>query len=316
MNKGNEQGVRLQGGSKMPIIGFGTVNNFYNAEGLELAVETAIKLGYRHFDTAMIYNSEVALGRALNKAINDKIVQREELFVTSKLWCNDHHDPVSAVRQTLRRLEMEYVDLYLIHFPAKFKPWAPVTEPTEDDFDELDLESTWAAMEKCVDMGLCKNIGVSNFSSTKIQHILDYASIIPAVNQVEMHPLWRQKKLREFCAEHKIHVSAYGPLGGYGTLWGSNCVLDNSLLQSIALKHKATTAQVALGWGLSKGVSVIVKSFNEGRIKENMKALTLRLDEEDVAEIERLEERRLLDGTFLVNGTTSPYKSLQDLWDE
>ncbi|KAJ4954977.1 hypothetical protein NE237_011760 [Protea cynaroides] len=312
----SEQAVRLQGGSKMPIIGFGTVNNSFNGEGLELAVETAIKLGYRHFDTAMIYGSEVALGRALNKAMDDKIVQREELFVTSKLWCNDHHDPVSAVRQTLRRLEIEYLDLYLIHYPAKFKPWASTVSPMEDDFDKLDMESTWAAMEKCVDMGLCKNIGVSNFSPNKIQNLLGHASIIPAVNQVEMHPFLKQKKLREFCGEHKIHVSAYTPLGGYGTIWGTKSVLDNSIIQSIALKHKATPAQVALGWGLSKGVSVIVKSFNEGRMKENMKALTLRLDEEDVAEIERFEEKRLLQATFIVNDTTSPYKSLQDVWEE
>ncbi|KAJ4955598.1 hypothetical protein NE237_012381 [Protea cynaroides] len=313
---GSEQVVRLQGGSKMPIFGFGTANNFLNGEGLELAVETAIKLGYRHFDTAMVYGSEVALGRSLNNAIDDKIVQREELFVTSKLWCTDHHDPVSAIRQTLRRLEMECLDLYLVHYPVRLKPCASITSPTEDDFEELDMESTWAAMEKCVDMGLCKSIGISNFSSTKIQNLLDHASIIPAVNQVEMHPLWRQKKLREFCKEHKIHVSAYSPLGGHGTPWGSNCVLENSILQSIALKHKATPAQVALKWGMSKGVSVIVKSFNEGRIKENMKALTLKLDEEDVAEIERLEERRLLAGELFVNGTTSPYKSVQDLWDE
>ncbi|XP_077234362.1 NAD(P)-linked oxidoreductase superfamily protein [Tasmannia lanceolata] len=308
--------VRLWCGSKLPLIGFGTAAFPYNGKGVEQAIRTALEVGYRHFDTAKVYGAEPAMGRALTDAIYKGMVTREEIFVTSKLWGSDHHDPVRALRQTLKNLEMEYLDMYLVHWPAKFKASACYPVPKEDDFEELDMESTWTGMEKCVDLGLCKSIGVSNFSCAKIEHLLDHASIPPSVNQVEMHPLWRQKQLREFCGEMKIHVSAYSPLGAPNCPWGSNAVMENPIIQSVALKHKATPAQVALRWGLEKGASVIAKSFNQERMKENMGALELRLDKEDHIKMEMLDERKLMRGEFLVNGTTSPYKTIQELWDD
>ncbi|KAJ0100165.1 hypothetical protein Patl1_19856 [Pistacia atlantica] len=171
------------------------------------------------------------------------------------------------------------------------------------------------AMERCLELGLCRTIGVSNFSSKKIQRLLDFASVPPAVNQVEMHPMWRQSKLREVCGEHKIHVSAYSPLGGPGNSWGSTAVVEHPIIQAIALKHKATPAQVALKWGLSKGASVIVKSFNQERIRENMASFNLKLDDEDLIQIDNLEEWKIMRGDFLINQTTSPYRTLEDLWD-
>nr|DAD18489.1 TPA_asm: hypothetical protein HUJ06_019952 [Nelumbo nucifera] len=311
----NEE-VRLYSGSKLPLLGFGTAAFPYDRERVELAIWTALKMGYRHFDTAKIYGSEPAVGSALMEAIHDEAVSREEIFVTSKLWGSDHHDPISGLKQTLKNLGMEYVDLYLIHWPAKLKVWANYAVPNEDDFEELDMESTWAGMERCLDMGLCRFIGVSNFSCRKIQRLMEHASVLPAVNQVEMHPMWRQKNLREFCGEKNIHVSAYSPLGGPGSPWGTKAVVDNPVICSIARKHKATPAQVALSWGLSKGVSLIIKSFNQERMKENMEALELTLDHEDVVKIERLEEKKIMRGEFLVNGTTSPYRTIQDLWDD
>ncbi|KAA8539792.1 hypothetical protein F0562_026484 [Nyssa sinensis] len=134
--------------------------------------------------------------------------------------------------------------------------------------------------------------------------------------KVEMHPMWRQTKLREFCGDKKIHVSAYSPLGGPGNSWGSTAVVEDPVIQSIALKHKTTPAQVALRWGLSKGASVIVKSFSKDRMKENLGTLDLRLDDQDLINIENMEERKIMRGEFLVNQTTSPYKTLQDLWDD
>ncbi|GAV92877.1 Aldo_ket_red domain-containing protein, partial [Cephalotus follicularis] len=214
-----------------------------------------------------------------------------------------------------RNLGMQYVDMYLVHWPFKLKPGACSPVPNEEDFDKFDLEATWAAMERCLEVGLCRGIGVSNFSSKKIECLLDFASIPPAINQVEMHPMWRQRKLREVCAEHMIHVSAYSPLGGPGNAWGSTAVVQHPVIQSIALKHEATPAQVALKWGLSKGSSVIVKSFNEKRMKENKAALNLKLDHKDFLEIEKLEERKIMRGEYYVNDTTSPYKTIQDLWD-
>ncbi|XP_015877821.3 NADPH-dependent aldo-keto reductase, chloroplastic [Ziziphus jujuba] len=312
--RGNQ--VRLNSGITMPVIGLGTFSFQNDRETTESAIHMAIKMGYRHFDTAKIYGSEPAVGNALTEAILNGTVKREDIYVTSKLWGSDHHDPVAGLKKTLKNLDMEYVDMYLVHWPVKLKPWSRYAIPSEDEFEKLDLENTWAGMEKCLEMGMCRCIGVSNFSSKKIESLLDYASVTPAVNQVEMHPMWRQAKLREVCGDHKIHVSAYSPLGGPGNSWGSTAVVDNPVIQSIALERKATPAQVALKWGLSKGVSVIVKSFNEDRLKENIGALELKLDDEDCLQIDKLEERKIMRGEFLVNQTTSPYKSIQELWDD
>ncbi|XVF49384.1 hypothetical protein PTKIN_Ptkin04bG0007200 [Pterospermum kingtungense] len=272
-------------------------------------------MGYRHFDTAKIYGSEPAVGNALRRAIEDQSIRREDVFVTSKLWSADHHDPVSALKQTLRKLGMKYIDMYLVHWPVKLKPGACNAVPREEEFEQLDMETTWTGMERCLEMGLCRCIGVRNFSSKKIEDFLDFASVPPAVNQVEMHPMWRQRKLREICGEYNIHVSAYPPLGGPGNAWGSTAVVDNPLIKSIALKHQATPAQVALKWGISRGSSVILKSFNPERLKENITSFNLKLDDEDMVEIEKLEERKIMRGEFLVNDTTSPYRTIQDLWD-
>ncbi|KAK4489413.1 hypothetical protein RD792_005222 [Penstemon davidsonii] len=329
--------VRLNNGMTIPIIGMGTYSFENDINTTENAVQTALKsffrilhlssersntmiqflqMGYTHFDTAQIYGSEPALGNALGKAISNGFIEREDLFVTSKLWGSHHHDPVSALKQTLKRLGMEYLDMYLVHWPVRLKPWANHPLPEEEDFEKLDMETTWAGMEKCLEIGLCKGIGVSNMSSKKIENLLDFASVPPAVNQVEMHPMWRQKKLRDFCKDHRIHVSAYSAIGGPGNFWGSTAVVEDPIIQSIALKHKATPAQVALKWGISKGASVIVKSFNEKRLKENIGALDLNLEENDFLEIEKMEEKKIMRGDFYVNQTTSPYKTIQDLWDD
>ncbi|XP_004146921.1 NADPH-dependent aldo-keto reductase, chloroplastic [Cucumis sativus] len=313
----SNQVINLNCGVKLPIFGFGTFAYQIDPNAIESAVHMAIKMGYRHFDTATIYGSEGAVGKALNdEFLNYRTLGREDIFLTSKVWGSDHHDPVSALKTTLRNMGMEYLDMYLVHWPFKLKPWACYPVPKESDFEEtLDLESTWKGMEKCLELGLCRCIGVSNFSTKKLDSLLQFATIPPAVNQVEMHPMWRQKKLREYCEERKIHVSAYSPLGGPGNAWGSTAVIENPIIKSIALKHNATPPQVALQWGLLKGSSVIVKSFNEDRLRENFGALDLKLDDQDCLEIEKLEEKKIMRGEYFVNDTTSPYKTIQDLWD-
>ncbi|XP_052186329.1 NADPH-dependent aldo-keto reductase, chloroplastic-like [Diospyros lotus] len=319
MKFNNDQG-RLNCGATIPVMGLGTYSSQNDWEETKHAVHMALQMGYRHFDTAKIYGSEPAVGEALREAINaadERIrIEREDIFLTSKLWGSDHTDPVSALHTTLKNLGMEYVDLYLVHWPVSLKPWANYAVPKEEDFERVDMEATWAGMERCLDLGLCRCIGVSNFSPKKLHHLLDFASVPPSVNQVEMHPMFRQRKVREFCRENKIHVSAYSPLGGPGNAWGSTAVVSHPIIQSIALKHKATPPQVALRWGLLKGASMIVKSFNEGRLKENMGALDLRLDDQDLRDIEKMEERKIMRGEVYVNKTTSPYKTLQDLWDD
>ncbi|GAA0186016.1 reductase [Lithospermum erythrorhizon] len=236
--------VRLNNGCTIPVIGFGTYSAENDRETTEQAIHMALEMGYRHFDTAKIYGSEPAVGNALQEAIHVGMIQREDVFVTSKLWGSDHHDPVSALKQSLKNLGMEYIDLYLVHWPVSLKSRVTYPVPQEDDFEHFDLEQVWCGMEKCVEMGLCRSIGVSNFSCKKIEQLLDFACIPPAVNQVEMHPMWRQRKLRKLCGDYGIHISAYSPLGGPGNLWGSTAVVNNPLIQSIALKHKATPAQV------------------------------------------------------------------------
>ncbi|KAL2920476.1 Non-functional NADPH-dependent codeinone reductase 2 [Bienertia sinuspersici] len=288
--------ARLNTGNVVPLIGLGTYSSSYDGETTQNAIHMALKMGYRHFDTAKIYGSEPALGKALMEAINNGVVKREDIFVTSKLWSSDHHDPVSALNQSLQNLGMGYVDLYLVHWPIKFKSWAEYPMPNEEDFEELDLKTTWAGMEKCLELGLCKAIGVSNFSTQKLQHLSDFATVSPAVNQVEMHPMWRQNKLRKYCEVHKIHVSAYMPLGGPGNFWGST--------------------SVALRWGIQKGASVIVKSFNKDRMRENVGALDITLDDDDMINIEKLVEEKILRGDHLVNKTTSPYRTVEQLWDD
>ncbi|KAJ8748066.1 hypothetical protein K2173_012623 [Erythroxylum novogranatense] len=288
--------VRLNCGITMPVLGLGTYSFENDRDVTEQAVHAALKMGYRHFDTAKIYGSEPAVGSALTEAILNQVVDRDDVFVTSKLWSSDHSDPVAALKRTLKNLGMQYLDMYLVHWPVKLKPWACYPLPNEEDFEKLDLD--WAY--RC--------IGVSNFSSKKIQWLSGFASVTPAVNQVANHLNCIQnlkgKELGIELSDYRIHVSAYSPLGGPGNSWGSTAVVENPIIQSIAYKHNATPAQVPSKkmfsfccpkWGLSKGSSVIVKSFNQSRMKENMGHLT---------------------SGNSCNHTTSPYRTLEDLWDD
>ncbi|KAH9331672.1 hypothetical protein KI387_003780, partial [Taxus chinensis] len=244
---------QLNSGIAIPLIGFGTAAKADNIDQMKQAVDTALQVGYRHFDTASIYGTEPALGEALNHAFLTGIINRDEIFVTSKLFAGDHDDPVSALKTTLKNLQLEYLDLYLIHWPINLRKGASHPNPKEEDFLPLDIESIWRGMEQCVELGLTKSIGVSNFSCKKLGDLLSYANISPAVNQVEMHPLWQQKKLRDYCSNVNIHVSAWSPLGGFGTYYGSNSVMENPVIEEIAKKHGKTVAQVLLRWGLEQG---------------------------------------------------------------
>ncbi|GFZ21363.1 NAD(P)-linked oxidoreductase superfamily protein [Actinidia rufa] len=190
----------------------------------------AIQLGYRHFDSAALYQSEQPLGEAIAEAIDKGfITSRDQLFITSKLWCSDaHHDRVlPALQNSLHTAPGKY------EFPVK-----------KEDVVPMDLKSVWEAMEECKNSGLTKSIGVSNFSCQKLQRLLATAKIPPAVNQVEMNPLWQQKKLREFCERNGIHVTAYSPLGAKGTIWGCSQVMGCQVLNDIAKARQKTIAQV------------------------------------------------------------------------
>ncbi|GLJ48219.1 hypothetical protein SUGI_1018190 [Cryptomeria japonica] len=306
--------AELNTGNKMPVIGLGTGAPAYQYEEIKAAVGVALQVGYRHFDTASYYGSEGALGASLTEAFQRGDVKREEVFVTTKLWDDEHDDPPAAITKSLKHLQLEYVDLYLIHWPLRLRKGYTLP-PKEEDFLPLAIKSTWQGMEKCFELGLTKAIGLSNFSCKKIEDLLNYCKIPPAANQVELHPMWQQKKLRDYCRKMKIQVCAWSPLGAPKTPWGSNVVMDNPVIKEIAQKHGKSTAQVVLRWGIDKGVCALPKSFNKGRITENFQVFDWCLTAEDHEKMSKLEQRKILRGEDLVNSTTSPYRTIEELWD-
>ncbi|PIA64042.1 hypothetical protein AQUCO_00201382v1 [Aquilegia coerulea] len=304
---------------RMPCLGMGTAAYpIAPPEVIESAVLAAIELGYRHFDTASLYQSEEPLGRAISETLKRGLVSsRDELFITTKLWSGHAHPDlvVPALRGSLKALGLDYVDLYLIHFPARQKGKDIGSfELKKEDLLPLDMKGTWQAMEECSRLGLTKSIGVSNFSCKKLSQLLDLATIPPAVNQVELHPVWQQKKLREFCAENGIHVSAFHPLGGSGGGTGTNAVSESDQMKQLAQSKGKTIAQICLRWAYQQGVITIPKSYNKERLKQNMEIFDWELSTEEMQKISMLPQKRLFTLEQLVS-EDGPFKSLSDLWD-
>ncbi|KAH6771036.1 oxidoreductase superfamily protein [Perilla frutescens var. hirtella] len=289
--------VKLSGCEKaMPVMGMGTAS--FPPAGLEAtkaAVLEAIKAGYRHFDTAFAYGSEKAVGEAVAEAVRVGLVEsRDDLFITTKLWASFTHPTqvVPACRMSLQNLQLEYVDLYLIHWPVTLTEMVWKTPVPVEIVKHLDMKGVWEAMEECKNLGLTKAIGVSNFSCTKIQQLLTTAKIPPAVNQVEMNPVWQQKKLRDLCNEKSIHVTAYSPLGGNNTKWGDNRIVESDVLADIAKARGKTTAQVALRWAYEQGVSIASKSFNKERMRENLQIFDWTLSDQELDKISQLPQAK------------------------
>ncbi|XP_077236226.1 7-acetyl-epi-neemfruitin B aldo-keto reductase-like [Tasmannia lanceolata] len=309
--------VVLNSGWSIPLVGMGTATYPIPTPDLvEESIIHAIELGYRHFDSASIYQSEKPLGQAISEALRRNLVSsRDELFITSKLACADSQPDLvlPALHKSLQALGLQYLDLYLIHFPGRVKCEKGLIF-TKEDVLPFDMKGTWEAMEECHRLGLAKSIGVSNFTCKKMALLLAHSNISPAVNQVEMHPLWQQKKLRDFCEEKGIHVSAYSPLGGYGALWGSNLVLESEELKQIAQAKGKSVAQVCLRWVFEQGVSLLPKSFNKERMKENLEIFDWPLSEEELQKISLLPQQRLSRAETFVT-PKGQYKSLEDLWD-
>ncbi|OWT64107.1 aldo/keto reductase [Candidimonas nitroreducens] len=258
-----QNAVKFHDGRSAPQLGLGVwqVADDITAD----VVGTALKEGYRLVDTAAIYGNEKGVGRG----IADSGVAREELFITTKLWNDKHgHDSTPlALQESLERLGLDYVDLYLIHWPV----------PAQKRYVQA-----WEAMLGLRDEGRARSIGVSNFTVSHLQRLLDETGVLPVVNQIELHPRFQQAELREFHAEHGIQTQAWSPLGR-GALW------EDPVLAGIALKYGRSVAQVMIRWHIQLGNMVIPKSVTPARIRENFQVYDFALDDADMAAIATLD---------------------------
>lgn len=291
--------ITLNNGFKMPIIGLGV----WRIDKLDIKdlLLNAIKLGYRHFDCAADYQNEAEVGEALAEAFQTGLVKREDLFITTKLWNSDHGHVHEACKDSLKKLRLDYLDLYLVHFPVATKHTGVGTTASALDEDgvldidtTISLETTWHAMEDLVSKGLVRSIGISNYDVFLTRDCLAYSKIKPAVNQIETHPYFQRDSLVKFCQKHGICVTAHTPLGGAAanTEWfGTVSCLEDPVLKSLAERYKKTAAQIALRWGIQRNTVVIPKSSKLDRLKENFQVFDFELTKEDMEQITSIDRK-------------------------
>ena len=307
-------------GDTMPILGLGT---FQAKPGvIHDVVVKAVELGYRHLDCAHIYGNEKEIGKALEYCISKKLVSRNDLWITSKLW-NDSHRKEHvrpAVERTLEDLRLEYLDLYLVHWPIAFRHGVRGPKSATDfvSLNEIPLSETWAAMQVIHGDGLARHIGISNFSVSDIDNLIASADIKPEMNQVELHPYLAQKELTGHCHKHHIHVTAYSSFGSKARPDTRDnedvpLLLEHPAVRDIALRRGMTPAQVLLAWTIRHGISVIPKSVNPSRLEQNLRTLDFTMQQQDMRTLDQLDNRtRFVRGDFWdIPG--SPYSS-KTLW--
>ncbi len=297
--------LTFKNGDKIDAIGLGTWKSDPGKVGN--AVKTALKVGYRHIDCAAVYGNEKEVGEALQESFSELDINREDVWITSKLWNTAHKsdDVIPALKRTLSDLQLNYLNLYLMHWPIAFKPDLEGFPQSDDDFlslDEVPLIETWEAMLEAKKEGLIKHAGVSNFSIKKLKDLSSKTDHVPEMNQIELHPYLQQDDMLHYCSDNNILVTAYSPLGSSDrpdSLKADNepSLLENETIHDIANKHDATPAQVLIKWAVERDTIVIPKSTNAGRIEENLKSAELNLDDKDMAKIQSLDiPFRYLDG--------------------
>ncbi|KAJ5698405.1 hypothetical protein N7462_000410 [Penicillium macrosclerotiorum] len=288
----------LNTGAKIPALGFGT---FQDADSQENTVSQALQKGMRLIDTARVYNVEEQVGRGIKKSG----IPREEIFLGTKLWCNDYHpdDVERAVDDSLRDLDTPYVDLLLMHYPCTFKRGSDRFPRDADGrmiLGETTYLDTWKAMEKVTKTGKVKAIGVSNFSRGEISTLINESSTVPAVHQMEVHPYLQQKDFNNWLQTKGIHVVQFSPLGNMNdfyrqTGWSKGIshmmrVIDQPILKEIGQKYGKSPVQVVLAWGINSGRSVIPKSVVDWQILQNIEA-DFELQPEDMAQIATMDAK-------------------------
>ncbi|OJD35201.1 aldehyde reductase [Diplodia corticola] len=271
-----------------PLLGFGTWNLKVSPDNTTEAVALAIQTGYRHIDAAAIYGNQVAVGKGIADGLERAGLQRDDIWVTSKLW-NDHHGDQetvdAALSKTLEELGLEYLDLYLMHWPVG----------SSGDYDYVE---TWKSMEKLLPTKT-RSIGVANFSPHQLKKLLRSSTVTPSVHQMELHPYLQQEEWVQFHQKHGIHVTAYSPLGNTNPTYRRSSqkkaplLVENPELERIAEQRGCTVAQVALAWGIERGTSVIPKSSHESWIKENFEAVECGLIDADMDKIEKIGDKYL-----------------------
>jgi len=257
------QNVTLNNGVQMPILGFG-VYQITDQSECERSVADAIEVGYRLIDTAAAYRNEEAVGRAIKQSG----VPREEFFITTKLWISDtgYERTIAAFKRSMDRLQLDYLDLYLIHQPYG------------------DVYGAWRAMEELYGEGMIKAIGVSNFYPDRVMDFIVHQNVAPAVNQIETHPFHQQVATQKFLEENNIQIESWGPFAE-----GRNEIFSNELLKTMGEKYGKTIAQVILRWLVQRKVVVIPKSVRKDRIEENFDVFDFELSDDDMAEIATLD---------------------------
>jgi len=274
--------LRLSNGTEIPVVGFGTSS----VDDVYTVICWAIDAGYRHIDTAYAYGNEGDIGRAIADKIRQGVVTRDQLWITSKVWNGYHREKQveECFEKSAQELGVEYLDLYLIHCPIAFKE----PEPTDDEPPEssdVDFLETWKGMENLYKQGKVRNIGLSNFNSEQVDRILSSCEIRPVINQVEAHVYLNQEKLRAFCAQRGITLTAYCPLGSPGRkklAEDAPRLMADPVIKELAAKYEKGEAQLLIRWLIQRGMVVIPKSANQQRIYDNLNIFDFEITTEDM----------------------------------